>query len=109
MCVLTKDGTTEMVSRAVWGVMGIRAVWGGVCYGRDDLKAPQHGNAYQEDVWTNNIKTLLDRDYKLQKSGVIYKFKYPHINFPEEYIVESDRTFEDRLKNILGPHPHPPP
>ena len=38
----------------------------------------------------NTIKTLLmaptDRDNKLQKSQVIYKFKCPHINCPEEYI-----------------------
>ena len=40
-----------------------------------------------------------DRDNKLQKSGVIYKFKCPHINScPEEYIGESSRTFGDRLK-----------
>ena len=35
---------------------------------------------------TNTIKTLLitskDRHYKLQRSGVIYKFKCPHIHYP---------------------------
>ena len=30
-----------------------------------------------------------DRDNKLQKSGVIYKFKCLHINCSEEYIGES--------------------
>ena len=39
---------------------------------------------------SNTIKTLLmapkDRDDKLQKIGVIYRFKCPHINCPEEYI-----------------------
>ena len=51
---------------------------------------------------TNTIKTLLtapiDRSNKLQNSGVIYKFKCPHINCLEEYIGESGRTFGDRLK-----------
>ena len=54
---------------------------------------------------TNTFKTLFiipkDRDSKLQQSGVIYKFKCPHINCPEEYIGESGRTFEDRLKEHL--------
>ena len=60
---------------------------------------------------TNTIKTLLmapkDRDNKFQKSGLIYKFKCPHINFPKEYIGESGRTFGERLKQQLGPHPPP--
>ena len=42
-----------------------------------------------------------DRDSKLQKSGVIYKFKCPHVNWLEEYIEESGRTFGDRLKEHL--------
>ena len=54
---------------------------------------------------TNTIKTLLmapkDRDNKLQKSRVIYKFKCPDINCPEEYIGESGRTFVVRLKEHL--------
>ena len=41
----------------------------------------------------NAVKTLLmapkGKDHKLQKSGVFYKFKCPHINCPEEYIGES--------------------
>ena len=54
---------------------------------------------------TNTMKTLLMapkvRDSKLQKSGVIYKFKCPYINCLEEYIGESGRTFGDRLKEHL--------
>ena len=50
---------------------------------------------------TNTLKTLLmapqDRDSKLQKSGVIYIFKCPHITCPEKYIGESGKTFgEDK-------------
>ena len=45
--------------------------------------------------------TPKDRDNKLQKRWVIYKFKCPHINCPEEYIGESRRTFRDRLKEHL--------
>ena len=58
---------------------------------------------------TNTTKTLLmapkDRDNKLQKSGIIYKFKCPHINCPKEYIGESGRTFGTGTKNTLGPYP----
>ena len=36
-----------------------------------------------------------DRNNKLQKIRVIYKFKCPHINCPEEYIGESGRTLGD--------------
>ena len=50
-------------------------------------------------------KTLLmtpkDRDRKLQKIGVIYRFKCPHINCPEEYIGKSGRIFGDRLQEHL--------
>ena len=42
-----------------------------------------------------------DRKNKLQKSGVIYKFKCPHINCPEEHIGVCGRMFEDRLKEHL--------
>ena len=42
-----------------------------------------------------------ERDYKLQKSEVIYKFKFQHINCLKEYIGESGRTFGDRLKEHL--------
>ena len=55
---------------------------------------------------TNTIKTLLmvpkDRDNNLPKCGVIYRFKCPHINCPEEYIGESGRSFGDWLKEHLG-------
>ena len=54
---------------------------------------------------TNTLKTLLmapkDKDSKLQKNGVIYQFKCPHINCPEEYIGESGRSFGDRIKEHL--------
>ena len=54
---------------------------------------------------TNTIKQLLmahkDKDTKLQKSGVIYKYKCPQINCTEEYIGESGRTFGDRYKEHL--------
>ena len=42
-----------------------------------------------------------DRDSKLQKSGVIYKYKCPEINCTEEYIEGSGRTFGDRYKEYL--------
>ena len=34
----------------VWGVMGIRGVQGGVWCGKSEMKAPPHGNTYQEDM-----------------------------------------------------------
>ena len=65
---------------------------------------------------TNTIKTLLmtpkGRDSKLQKSGLINRFKCPHIKCPEEYLEESGRTFGDRLKehprapSPIHPHSH---
>ena len=59
---------------------------------------------------TNTIKSLLmapkDRDNKLQKSGVTYRYKCLHINYPKEYIHESGRTFGDRFKeHIKAPSP----
>ena len=54
---------------------------------------------------TNTIKQLLmtpkDRDSKLQKSGVIYKYKCPQINYTEGYVGESGRTFGDIYKEHL--------
>ena len=54
---------------------------------------------------SNTIKTLLmapkDKDTKLQKSRVIYKYKCLQVNFPEEYISETGRAFGDRLKEHL--------
>ena len=58
---------------------------------------------------TSTTETLImapkDWDSKLQKCGVIYKFKCQHLNCPEEYIGESGRTFGDRLKEHLRAHP----
>ena len=55
---------------------------------------------------SNNIKTKLmapkDKSTKLQKNGVIYKFKCPTINCPKEYIGETGRAFGHRLKEYLG-------
>ena len=39
---------------------------------------------------TNTVKILIapkDKHHKLQKSGIIYKFKYPHKNCPELHMV----------------------
>ena len=58
---------------------------------------------------TNTLRNLLmppkDKDSKLQKSGVISKFKCPHIYCPEEYIGESGRNFGDSLKEHLRAPP----
>ena len=59
---------------------------------------------------TNNLRTLLvthkDKDPKLNKSGVIYHFKCPHINCPEAYIGESGRALGDRIKeHLMAPSP----
>ena len=35
------------------------------------------------------------------KKVVIYRFKYPHVNCPEEYVQESGRSFGDTLKEHL--------
>ena len=54
---------------------------------------------------TNTLRTLLvtpmDKDPKLNKSGVTYHFKCPHINGPEAYIGESGRALGDRIKEHL--------
>ena len=54
---------------------------------------------------TNTLRTLLvmpkDKDPKLNKSGVIYHFKCPHISFPEAYTGESGRALGDRIKDHL--------
>ena len=54
---------------------------------------------------TNTLQTLLvkpkDKDNKLQKIGVSYHFKYPHINCPDEYIGESGKPFGERIKEHL--------
>ena len=50
MCEHTKGAATEIGQQGVWGIMGISSVWGGVQYGRGQMKAPPHDNAYKEDV-----------------------------------------------------------
>ena len=45
-----------------------------------------------------------DKDHKLQKSDIIFKFRSPHINCPEQYIGESCRTLGDELRNTSGSH-----
>ena len=42
-----------------------------------------------------------DKDSKLQKSGVIYQYKCPTINYPVEYIGETGRVLGDRFKEHL--------
>ena len=42
-----------------------------------------------------------DKDHKLQKSGIIYNYKCPHTNCPQQYIGESVRTLGDRVKEHL--------
>ena len=37
----------------------------------------------------------------MSQSGVIYQFKYPHVDCPEEYIWESGKTFGDSLRKHL--------
>ena len=52
---------------------------------------------------------VLAKGTKLQKSGVIYKYKCLTINCLEEYIGETGRAFWDRLKEHLrapSPIPH---
>ena len=41
------------------------------------------------------------KDNMCQKSGVIYQFKCPHTDCPEQYIGESCRTFDDRFREHL--------
>ena len=63
---------------------------------------------------SNTIKDLLmvpkDKDIKLQKSGVIYQYKCPTMNYPVEYIGQAGRAFGNRLKEHLRApspiHPH---
>ena len=51
------------------------------------------------------LRTLLgrpkDKDSKLNKSGLIYHFMWPHINCTEAYIGESGRAMGDRNKEHL--------
>ena len=54
---------------------------------------------------TNTFRTQLvtpkDKDPKLQKSGIIYHYKCPHINCTEAYIGETDRALGDRVNEHL--------
>ena len=54
---------------------------------------------------SNTIRNLLmapkDKDSKLQKSGVTYRYKCPTINCPQEYIGETGRALGDMLKEHL--------
>ena len=54
---------------------------------------------------TNTVKQLLmapkDKDPKLTKSGVIYRYKCPSINCTEQYIGESGRTLGEGYKEHL--------
>ena len=45
--------------------------------------------------WPPRTKTIT------QKSGLIYQFKFTQAGCDEEYILESGRTFADRLKDHL--------
>ena len=53
----------------------------------------------------NTIWTLLmapkGKDNMCQKSGVIYQSKCSHTDCPEQYIVESGRTFGDQFREHL--------
>ena len=42
-----------------------------------------------------------DRDTIWQKSGLIYRYKCGRVDFEEEYIWESDRTFAERNKEYI--------
>ena len=59
---------------------------------------------------TNTLGTQLvnpkDKDPKLQKSGIIYHYKCPHLNCPEAYIGESGRALGDRVnEHLKAPSP----
>ena len=55
----------------------------------------------------STIKDLLvhpkDKDNILQKSGVIYRYKYGRVDRDEEYIGESGRAFGERLREHMRP------
>ena len=54
---------------------------------------------------TNTVKQLLmvpkDKDPKLTKSGIIYRYQCPNINCTEQYIGESGRSLGDRYREHL--------
>ena len=45
--------------------------------------------------------TSKDKGPILKKSGVIYRYKYDRVEYDEEYIKESVRTFVERFKEHL--------
>ena len=53
----------------------------------------------------NTLRTQLvnpkDKDPKLQKTGIIYYYKSPHLNCPEAYIGETGRALGDRVSELL--------
>ena len=57
----------------------------------------------------HTVKDLLvhpkDRDTILQKSGVIYMYKYGRVDCEEEHIGESCRTFAERLRGDMRAPP----
>ena len=58
----------------------------------------------------NTIKNLLvhpkDKDTILQKSGVIYRFRFGRVDCEEKYIEESGRTFAQRFReHMKAPSP----
>ena len=54
---------------------------------------------------TNTLRSQLvnpkDKDHKLQKSGIIYHYRCPHLNCPEAYIGKSGRALGDRVNEYL--------
>ena len=54
---------------------------------------------------SNTIKNLLvhpkDRDTVPQKSGMIYRFRCCRVDYDEEYIGESGRTFAERFREHM--------
>ena len=54
---------------------------------------------------SNTLRTQLvnpkDKDPKTQKSGIIYHYKWPHINCPEASLGESGRALGERVKEHL--------
>ena len=54
---------------------------------------------------TNTLRTQLvnskDKDPKTHKSGIIYHYKCPHINYPEAYFEKSGRALGERVKEHL--------
>ena len=59
---------------------------------------------------TNTLRTHLvtpkDKDPKLQKSGIIYHYKCPHINCTEAYTGETGRALGDRVnEHLKAPSP----